>query len=63
VCIQRVSADPIFVSHSRDATGEDRFQIVDRDWKVCGQNIPAGQTVSAVGHVVFSVVKDYERCP
>lgn len=61
--IQRASGDPLFVSHSRDATGGDRFQILDRDWKVCGQNVPPGQRVSAVGHIVFSVVKDYEDCP
>lgn len=61
--VQRASGDPLFVSHSRDATGEGRFQILDRDWKVCGQNVPAGQRVSAVAHIVFSVVKDYEDCP
>lgn len=61
--IQRASGDPVFVSHSRDATGADRFQFLDRDWKVCGQNVPGGERVSAVGHIVFSVVKDYEDCP
>jgi hypothetical protein len=61
--VQRASGDPLFVSHSRDATGADRFQILDRDWQVCGQNVPAGQRVSAVAHIVFSVVKDYEDCP
>jgi hypothetical protein len=61
--IQRASGDPLFVSHSRDATGADRFQVLDRDWKVCGQNVPPGQQVSAVGHIVFTVVKDYEDCP
>jgi hypothetical protein len=61
--IQHVSGDPIFVSHSRDATGEGRYQILDRDWKVCSQNVAPGEIVSAVGHIVFSVVKDYEDCP
>jgi hypothetical protein len=61
--VQRVSGDPVFVSHSHDATGADRFQILDRDWKVCGQNVPPGKRVSAVGHIVFSVVKDDESCP
>lgn len=61
--IQRVSGDPLFVSHSRDATGDDRFQILDRDWKVCSQNVPPGEGVSPVGHIVFSVVKDDEDCP
>jgi hypothetical protein len=61
--IQRVSHDPLFVSHSQDATGDDRFQILDRDWQVCGQNVPPGTTASAVEHIVFFVVKDYEDCP
>ena len=61
--VQRASGDPFFVSHSRDATGAGRFQILDRDWKVCGQNTAPGQRVSAVAHIVFSVVKDYEDCP
>jgi glucodextranase-like protein len=61
--VQRASGDPLFVSHSRDATGAGRFQILDRDWKVCGQNVPAGQRVSGIAHIVFSTVKDYEDCP
>ena len=60
--IQRVSGDPVFFSHSHDLLG-DRFQIFDRDWQVCTQNILAGTTVSAVGHIDFGVVKIYETCP
>jgi uncharacterized protein DUF2510 len=60
--IQRVSNDPIFISHSHDLLGT-RFQILDRDWKVCDQNIPPGHKVSAVGHVDFGVVKLDESCP
>lgn len=61
--IQRVSHDPIFVTHSQDATGQDRMQFFDRDWKVCSQNVAPGTKVSAVGHIVFSVVKLDESCP
>lgn len=60
--IQRVSGDPIFVTHSHDLLGS-RFQIFDSNWQVCTQNVPAGQTVSAVGHIDFGVVKIGEQCP
>lgn len=60
--IQRVSADPVFFSHSHDELG-NRFQILDRDWKICNQNIQAGNRVSSVGHIDFGVVKLEERCP
>jgi Protein of unknown function (DUF2510) len=60
--IQRVSGDPVFFSHSHDLLG-DRFQILDRDWQVCTQNVAPGQRVSAIGHVDFGVVKAYESCP
>lgn len=61
--IQRVSADPVFFSHSQDATGADRFQVLDYDWKVCSQNIKPGKRVAWDGHVVFYVVKLDESCP
>ena len=61
--IQRVSHDPVFVSHSQDATGQDRHQFLDSDWKVCSQNVAPGTRVSAVAHIVFSVVKLDESCP
>lgn len=61
--IQDITGNPLFVSHSRDATGDGRFQILDRDWKVCSQNVAPGAKFSAIGHIVFSVVKDYEDCP
>jgi hypothetical protein len=60
--IQRVSGDPIFFTHSHDLLG-DRFQILDRDWKVCIQNVPPGQRVSAIEHIDFGVVKLNEACP
>ena len=60
--IQRVSHDPLFVSHSHDLLGS-RFQIFDRDWKVCTQNVPTGIRLSAVGHIDFGVVKTDESCP
>jgi hypothetical protein len=62
--IQRVSRDPFFYSSSRDATGRGRHQILDRDWKVCSQNVPAGQVVRrSTVLVTFNVVKLTETCP
>jgi len=61
--IQRVSGDPVFFSHSEDATGQDRFQVIDSNWKVCSQNVAPGTTVPFDAHVVFSVVKLDENCP
>ena len=61
--VQRASGDPVFVSHSQDATGQDRFQVLDSNWKVCSQNIAAGHQVAWDGHVVFTAVKLSETCP
>lgn len=61
--LQRVSHDPVFFSHSKDATGQGRFQVLDRDWKVCSQNVPSGRKVAFDAHIVFNVVKLDESCP
>jgi beta-lactam-binding protein with PASTA domain len=61
--IQRVSGNPLFITSSTDATGQGRHQVLDRNWKVCSQNVPAGQQVSAGTHITFSVVKLDESCP
>lgn len=60
--IQRVSGDPAFFSHSHDLLG-DRFQVLDRNWKVCTQNAAPGTKMSAVAHIDFGVVKLEESCP
>jgi hypothetical protein len=54
--------DPVFFSHSHDDLG-DRFQILDRDWKVCDQNVAPGTQVGATAHIDFGVVKVDESCP
>ncbi|HZE48877.1 MAG TPA: hypothetical protein VE074_04900 [Jatrophihabitantaceae bacterium] len=62
--IQRVSHDPVFYTSSKDATGRGRHQILDRDWKVCAQNVAAGQRVERSRVLItFSVVKLAESCP
>ena len=48
---------------SHDALGRDRHQILDRDWKVCSQNIAAGKTVATDTKLDFGAVKLNETCP
>jgi len=60
--LQRVSGNPAYYSRSHDLLG-DRHQILDRDWKVCTQNIAEGATVSESDTVDFGVVKLSESCP
>lgn len=62
--IQRVSHDPVFYTSSKDATGRGRHQLLDRDWKVCAQNVRPGQVVERkTALITFSVVKLDEPCP
>ena len=61
--IQRVSGNPLFITYSVDATGQGRHQILDRDWKVCGQNVAPHKRVSPKTKITFSVVKLDESCP
>lgn len=60
--VQAASGNPLFFTRSSDATGAGRHQILDRDWKVCAQNVPAGTSVSDEADIVFSVVKLDESC-
>ncbi len=48
---------------SHDSLGRDRHQILDRDWKVCSQNVTAGTTVSTDRRLDFGAVKVDETCP
>jgi beta-lactam-binding protein with PASTA domain len=54
----------VFLSKSHDLLGS-RNQLVDSNWIVCDQNIPAGQQVTgdAEGLIDFGVVKREEACP
>lgn len=61
--IQRVSGNPLFFTNSKDATGANRLQILDRNWKVCSQNIGVGQKFTEDSDITFSVVKLEESCP
>ncbi len=61
--LQRLAANPIYFSDSKDATGAARLQILDRDWQVCSQNVAPGTKVTVDMDVVFNVVKLDEDCP
>lgn len=47
---------------SSDATGEGRYQVLDRNWMVCSQTPGPGQHPTDTT-VTFSVVKIGESCP
>lgn len=61
--VQKLTGFAIPVTRSRDATGAGRQQVVDRNWKVCSQNVPAGRTIDADTDIEFGAVKLDERCP
>jgi hypothetical protein len=61
--IQRVSGNPVFFTSSTDATGAGRHQILDRDWQVCAQSVPAGTKVGPDTKIDFGVVRTSETCP
>ncbi len=60
--IQALTGNAIFFTKSHDATGAGRHQILDRDWKVCTQNVPPGATVTADTAIDFGAAKLDERC-
>lgn len=59
-----VQTNGVFLSRSHDLLGS-RHQVLDSNWIVCDQNIPAGQQVSGdvEGQIDFGVVKREESCP
>ncbi|MGW5249777.1 hypothetical protein ACWEQN_39550 [Streptomyces sp. NPDC004129] len=48
---------------SHDSAGRARHQILDRDWKVCFQNVKAGTVTSTDSELDFGAVKLTETCP
>ncbi|MEV6833755.1 hypothetical protein AB0N17_04410 [Streptomyces sp. NPDC051133] len=48
---------------SHDSLGRDRMQILDRDWKVCSQNLKAGTVAATNSELDFGAVKLAETCP
>jgi len=59
-----VQTNGVFFSRSHDLLGS-RAQVLDSNWIVCDQNIPAGQQVTgdAEGLIDLGVVKREESCP
>jgi hypothetical protein len=59
-----VQTNGVFLSRSHDLLGS-RMQVIDSNWIVCTQNIPAGKQVTgdAEGAIDFGVVKREESCP
>lgn len=62
--LQAISGNPFFFSASEDATGQDRVQVWDANWKVCSQDPRPGSVVrDDEDDVVFYVVSNEESCP
>lgn len=52
-----------YVLDQEDASGLDRFQVNDANWKVCSQKPKAGAKVPIETVVLLSSVKLAEDCP
>ncbi|MFI9382467.1 PASTA domain-containing protein [Kutzneria sp. NPDC052558] len=61
--IQKLTGNVVFFTSSHDVSGQGRHQILDRNWKVCDQNIAAGQQIQVGVKIDFGVVKTTEKCP
>lgn len=61
--IQSLTDFAIPVTTSHDATGADRQQVLDGNWKVCAQNIPPDRTIDSGTQIDFGAVKLEEGCP
>lgn len=48
---------------SHDSAGRDREQVLDRNWKVCSQNLAAGKKASTDVKLDLGAVKIEETCP
>jgi hypothetical protein len=61
--IQSLTDDEVFFTDSHDVSGEDRSQILDRDWQVCTQDPAPGEKLTPDTNVDFGVVRVSEQCP
>ncbi|MFC9244588.1 hypothetical protein ACFT7S_11325 [Streptomyces sp. NPDC057136] len=59
----KAQAEGFYLLTSHDSAGRDRLQALDRNWKVCSQNVKAGKTVSTDTKLDFGAVKLEETCP
>jgi hypothetical protein len=60
--IQTLTSYGIAITKSHDATGAGRRQILDRDWKVCDQNVSPGATITSGTLIDFGAAKLSESC-
>jgi hypothetical protein len=61
--IKKLTGNLIFFTSSHDVSGKGRHQILDKDWKVCSQNIPTGGAITIGTKIDFGTVKLAETCP
>lgn len=61
--IQKLTGNVVFFTSSHDVTGKGRHQILDRNWKVCDQNVAPGAQIQVGVKIDFGVVKLEEKCP
>jgi hypothetical protein len=61
--IQSVTDGGIFYSDSHDVSGQDREQVLDRNWQVCTQDPAPGTEITPDTKIDFGVVRDTEQCP
>jgi hypothetical protein len=61
--IQTVTDGNVLISTSHDATGQHRNQVLDRNWRVCTQNVPAGDPITRDTLIDLGAVKLDESCP
>jgi hypothetical protein len=61
--IQSLTDEAIWYTSSHDVTGEGRGQWLDRDWKVCTQNVAPGRRIGKGTKIDFGVVRVSEPCP
>jgi len=59
----KAQAEGFYRLTSHDSAGRDRLQALDRNWKVCSQNIKAGKAVPTDTELDFGAVKLEEACP
>jgi hypothetical protein len=61
--IQTLTGGQLLITTSHDATGQDRNQVIDDNWKVCTQNVAPGSPITTDTSIDFGAVKDDEQCP
>lgn len=61
--IQTVTGNSLFLTRSHDATGQNRNQVVDSNWKVCTQNVAPGSPFNGDTLIDLGTVQLTESCP